>query len=157
MHPAMVGYETKIPVGAVYAQIFAMYLTLTLGPYGVQWAGEVYDKLYRREDDTEAMFDPDMLTRGDPKSRADYYKASLGGTGNKGWKSINDIRKLEGDPLKGDPDDEANPYNQIATATSNPEQDNMPGAGGGNGEEEGGADEMTDEEVMELAQSRGLI
>ena len=48
------------------------------------------------------------------------------------------------------------PHTQIATATSGPEQDSMPGAGGGG---EGGG-ELDDDELMEpmdQARDRGLL
>jgi hypothetical protein len=38
------------------------------------------------------------LLRGDTKSRSDFYKSALGGSGGPGWMTVNEVRALENRP-----------------------------------------------------------
>ena len=152
--PPLVGFETKSPVAALVQQIMAIHRTVAVQPYAVSWAAEIYDKLLRNERDTSCYFDPDELTRGDRRSRYEGHKVALGGTGQKGFKSVNDVRREERLPPKGDPDDPDNPYEQVSLAMSGAEADKILDEMAAESDAMG---QPSDEELLAMLEERGLL
>lgn len=64
---------------------------------------ELKHKLFPRVK-TFCEFNVEGLLRGDSKTRSEYYKAALGGSGGPGWMTINEVRKLENLPSLPDGD-----------------------------------------------------
>lgn len=62
---------------------------------------EINRKAFPRSLKWFAKFSPEGLLRGDSKSRAEYYRAALGGGSGPGWMSQDEVRRFEDLPPKG--------------------------------------------------------
>lgn len=71
-------------------------------------------------------FNVNGLMRGDSKSRAEYYRAALGGAQGPGWMKQNEVRRLENLPRDDDPNSDKLFIPAAGPAAGNP--DAKPGA-----------------------------
>ena len=96
--PIMVGESEKTSSwGSGVEQMARWFVMFTLNDHFTDIEQELEKKLFRASG-YYCKFDETELTRGDTKTRADYYKASIGGTQNPAWMTINEIRKAENLP-----------------------------------------------------------
>lgn len=78
------------------------FVKFTLAPHLIRCEQECDGKLLRREPNSFLKFKPEGLMRPDTKSRAEYFKAALGGTQHPGWMEPNEVRRLEDLPEHND-------------------------------------------------------
>ena len=71
------------------------FLTYGLMPHLARLEAEINAKLYPRGE-RRVVFREERLLRGTPRERYDNYARALGGGGQPGWKSVNEIRAQEG-------------------------------------------------------------
>lgn len=96
VYPVMIGESDKTTsFGSGVEQMFRAFHTLTMNDHYTDIEQEVARKIFRGSE-YRMKFDESELTRGDTKTRAEYYKAALGGTQNPGWMTQNEIRDKEG-------------------------------------------------------------
>jgi len=100
--PVMIGETEKTSSwGSGVEQMARWFVMFTLNDHLTDIEQEVAVKLFPNSD-FRAEFDETELTRGDTKTRAEYFKAALGGTQNPGWMTQNDVRQAEGlSPMDG--------------------------------------------------------
>ncbi|MDY7025192.1 MAG: phage portal protein [Pseudomonadota bacterium] len=100
--PHMVGLVSKTTSwGTGIEQQNIAFVTYCLRYYANKIEDEMNHKLFKGED-YKCEFVFNGLLRGDSASRADYYKAALGGSGGSGWMTTNEVRKLENmAPIEG--------------------------------------------------------
>ena len=97
--PIMVGYSgDKAPTFASAEQLFLQHLVHTVRPWHRRVA-ESADRWLLTKDDRKrgsyvAFVEADFMSP-DMKSKADYYKIALGGSGNPGWVTPNQVRSFE--------------------------------------------------------------
>jgi len=121
--PHMIGAVDKVTSwGTGIEQQSIGFVTYTLGSHIVAVEQELEAKLFR-SDGHHCEVDQRALVRGDMKARGEAYRASLGGSAGPGWRTPNEVRKLEnlaphpdGDTLQGFTDKTAQ-----AEGTSNDE------------------------------------
>ena len=94
------------------------FVKYTLAPHLQRFEQEINIKLLRNRR-RYIKFRTDGLQRADLKSRADYYKAALGGTQAPGWMEPNEVRQLEDMPDHTDGEGLARPKD---TGPAAPEQ-----------------------------------
>lgn len=118
--PILIGESEKTSSwGSGVEQVLRWFVMGTLNDHFTDFEQELAVKLFNNSDATPE-FDESELTRGDTKTRAEYFKAALGGTQNPGWLTQNDVRKAEGyEPMTdGDtlhaPQEKANAQEQTA-------------------------------------------
>jgi HK97 family phage portal protein len=96
--PVMVGESTKTSSwGSGVEQMARWFVMFTLNDHLTDIEQEIGAKLFRNSDHF-AEFDESELTRGDTKTRAEYFKAALGSAQQPGWMSQNEVRSAEGLP-----------------------------------------------------------
>jgi HK97 family phage portal protein len=97
--PFMIGEVEKTSSwGSGIEQMGIGFVKYTLQPHLTRFEQELNRKLFPTIDRYAVKFNVDGLERGDSKSRADYYKAALGGTQSPGWLTQNDVRRQENYP-----------------------------------------------------------
>lgn len=102
--PIMIGESEKTSSwGSGVEQMFRAFHTLTMNDHYTDFEQEINRKIFRGSD-YRVNFDESELTRGDTKTRAEYFKAALGGTQNPGWMTQNQVRKAEGMEKSSDPE-----------------------------------------------------
>jgi HK97 family phage portal protein len=100
--PVMIGETEKTTSwGSGVEQMARWFVMFTLNDHFTDIEQELETKLFRG-DGFFAAFDERELTRGDTKTRADYYKAAIGGTQNPAWMTADEVRADEGLPPIGD-------------------------------------------------------
>lgn len=85
----------------------AQFYILGLRKHVKRFEGELTRKLLtrkEREQGSEIKFNLDTLLRADLAARYDAHKIALGGTQHPGWRTVNEIRELDGLPRSDDPD-----------------------------------------------------
>lgn len=90
----------------ISAQTTQFYI-LGLRKHVKRFEGELTRKLLTREEreaGTEIKFNIDTLLRADLAARYDAHKIALGGTQHPGWRTVNEVRDLDGLPKSDDPD-----------------------------------------------------
>lgn len=96
--PVMIGETEKTSSwGSGVEQMARWFVMFTLNDHLTDFEQEIESKLFANSEFT-AEFDESELTRGDTKTRAEYFKAALGGTQAPGWMTQNDVRQAEGLP-----------------------------------------------------------
>ncbi|RAH37418.1 phage portal protein [Halomonas sp. SL1] len=93
--------EKSTSWGSGLEQMGLGFIIYTLQPHLTRWAQEINRKLLR-DRNLFAEFNVTALLRGDAKTRAEYYKAGLGGTQNPGYMTPNEVRARENlPPIEG--------------------------------------------------------
>jgi HK97 family phage portal protein len=93
--PIFLGDSDKVSSwGTGIEQMKIGFQQLTLLPIGTRYEEELNRKLFRRAGQFLA-FDFDQYTRGDSAALANFYKAALGGPGNQGWMTVDEVRKRQ--------------------------------------------------------------
>lgn len=96
--PVMIGETEKTSSwGSGVEQMARWFVMFTLNDHLTDFEQEIESKLFANSE-FMAEFDETELTRGDTKTRAEYFKAALGGTQAPGWMTQNDVRQAEGLP-----------------------------------------------------------
>ena len=96
--PVMIGESEKTTsFGSGVEQMARWFTTFTLSDHYVAIEQELEAKLFRMSP-CFAEFDESELTRGDTKTRGDYYKIARGSMQEPGFMTINEIRAAEGLP-----------------------------------------------------------
>lgn len=96
--PVMIGESEKTTsFGSGVEQMARWFVTFTLSDHYVAVEQELDAKLFRQSP-CFAEFDEAELTRGDTKSRGDYYRIARGSMQEPGFMTINEIRAAEGLP-----------------------------------------------------------
>lgn len=96
--PHMVGEMTgSTSWGSGIEQIAIGFRIYTTSPHMKRFQQELNHKLFQRAG-TFVEFDERGIMKSDHKSRAEYYKAALGGTQNPAWMTQEEVRKLENLP-----------------------------------------------------------
>lgn len=99
--PVMVGESEKTSSwGSGVEQVARLFDKFSLTDHFTDIEQEVNKKIFRNSGHF-VRFDSSQLTRGDTKTRAEYYKAALGGPQNQGWLTPDEVREEEGKPPKG--------------------------------------------------------
>ena len=109
----------------------AGFLRFSLQRYVTLWKAEINRKLFAYSQEYVEFLDEGLL-RGTTKDRYDAHRLSLGGGTNPGWRSVDEVRKMEGEePLGGD---YAKPFMpQQDAPTDDPPPDGMGMNGRANG------------------------
>ena len=104
--PTRVGYSDKASTYASAAQFAQDYVMFTLSAWVTAWEQALSLALLTEEEIADGyIFRHEMkgLLRGDPASRATYFKSALGTASSPGWMSVNDVRRAEDqDPVTQD-------------------------------------------------------
>lgn len=102
VNPVMIGETEKTSSwGSGVEQMGRWFNTLTLNEHFTAIEQELEVKLFRG-DGHFAEFDETELTRGDTKTRGDYYRVARGSLQEPGFMTINEIRASEGlQPIEG--------------------------------------------------------
>ena len=96
--PFMIGETTSSTSwGSGIEQMTIAFRIYTTGPHIERIQQELNAKLFQRAGNF-VEFDQRGIMTSDHKSRAEYYKAALGGTQNPAWMTPNEVRKLENLP-----------------------------------------------------------
>jgi HK97 family phage portal protein len=94
--PVMIGETEKTSsFGAGVEQMARWFVSFTMNDHLTDIEQEIGAKLFRNSD-FFAEFDETELTRGDTKTRAEYYKAAIGSAQQPGWMTPNEVRSGEG-------------------------------------------------------------
>ncbi len=108
--PTRIGYSDKASTYASAAQFAQDYVMFTLQAWVVIWEQALSLALLQEEEIAEGYFfrhEMKGLLRGDPATRATYFKSALGTASSPGWMSPNDVRRAEDmDPLTQEGADE---------------------------------------------------
>jgi HK97 family phage portal protein len=101
--PHMIGETTKATSwGTGIEQQTLGFVKFTLTQILRQIEQELNRKIWPERMRYFAEFNVNGLLRGDSKSRADYYRAALGGAQGDGWMVVNEVRKFENlEPIAG--------------------------------------------------------
>lgn len=98
--PVMIGESEKTSSwGTGVEQVGRWFVTYTLNDHFTDIEQELQRKLFSTGR-FFAEFDESELTRGDTKTRGEYYRVARGNTQEPGWMSIEEIRQEEGLALK---------------------------------------------------------
>lgn len=102
VNPVMVGESEKTSSwGSGVEQMGRWFNTLTMNEHFTAIEQELEVKLFR-DDGHFAEFDETELTRGDTKTRGDFYRVARGSMQEPGFMTINEIRASEGlAPVEG--------------------------------------------------------
>ncbi len=123
--PFMVGEMDKTSSwGSGVEQMSIGFVQYTLSPHLKRFEQELNRKLFRTPT-YFTEFNSKGLLRGDVAAQTNYYKASVGGTQNAGWMTVNEIRRdqnlppvKDGDeiirPTRSEPDNAPPPENPPA-------------------------------------------
>lgn len=96
--PVMIGESEKnSSFGSGVEQMASWFNKFTLNNHLTDIEQEIEKKIFRHSG-FFAEFNTKPLTRGDMKTRAEYYKAAIGGTQNPAWMAADEIREEEGLP-----------------------------------------------------------
>ena len=82
-------------MGSNLEQQTSGFITFGLSPYIKAIEDEINDKLFGGTK-LFVEFVVEGILRADSAGRATYYKGALGGSGGSGWRTINEVRALEG-------------------------------------------------------------
>ncbi len=95
--PIMVGHSDKTATYASAEQMFLAHVVHTLCPWYERLQQDFDVQLLdeNRDAGLYTKFVVNALMRGTADTRAKYYQAMLGSTGQKGWGSQNEVRALE--------------------------------------------------------------
>lgn len=94
--PILIGESEKTSSwGSGVEQVLRWFVMGTLNDHFTDFEQELAVKLFGNSN-ASPEFDESELTRGDTKTRAEYFKSALGGTQNPGWLTQNDVRRAEG-------------------------------------------------------------
>lgn len=100
--PVMIGETEKTSSwGSGVEQMARWFVMFTLNDHLTDIEQEIEKKLFGGSE-YYASFDEAELTRGDTKTRAEYFKAALGGTQSPAWMTQNEVRRKEGLPPSSD-------------------------------------------------------
>lgn len=115
--PIIIGDSEKTSSwGTGVEQITLGWVKFSIQPMLARWEEELNRKLFRRAGQF-VEFSLEALLRGDSKSQAEAFRAALGGPGTgDGWKTVNEIRKLQN--LPADPAPEASQLFRATRATT---------------------------------------
>lgn len=103
--PVMIGESEKTTsFGSGVEQMARWFVTFTLRDHYTAIEQELAAKLFRNSP-CFAEFDESELTRGDTKTRGEYYRLARGSMQEPGWMTINEIRAAEGLPPVPDGDE----------------------------------------------------
>lgn len=103
--PVMIGESSKTSSWGRGVEQMARWFTMfTLNDHLTDFEQEIERKIFRYNG-TFCEFDSGGLTRGDTKTRGDYYKMAIGGTQNPAWLTANEVREAEGKPPHPDGDE----------------------------------------------------
>lgn len=101
--PVMIGEQSKTSAwGTGIEQLAIGFIKYCLQPHLTQIEQEINRKLFKISR-YFVEFNVNGLMRGDAKSRADYYRAALGGAQGPGWMKQNEVRRFENLPKDNDP------------------------------------------------------
>lgn len=121
--PVMIGESEKTTsFGSGVEQMARWFVTFTLSDHYVAIEQELEAKLFRMSP-CFAEFDESELTRGDTKTRGDYYKIARGSMQEPGFMTINEIRAAEGLP----PVPEGDKLQQVTVSQAVTDQDEETG------------------------------
>lgn len=99
--PMMIGHPDKTSTFASAEAFLQDFIDNTLGPWVEEWEQAVTRDLLTEEDLEQGFYvklDTRALLRGDPKSRAEYYKSGI----LTGWMTRNEAREKEDlNPIEG--------------------------------------------------------
>lgn len=115
----------------INAQTTQFYI-LGLRKHVKRFEGELTRKLLsrkERESGTEIKFNLDTLLRADLAARYDAHKIALGGTQHPGWRTVNEIRALDG-LAKSDEPEADQLYRPVIKGNENAGQGDNDGDGG---------------------------
>jgi HK97 family phage portal protein len=102
--PVMVGETEKTSsFGSGVEQMFLWFNKLTMNNHFTDFEQEIEKKLFRGQYSGYcAEFDESELTRGDTKTRAEYFGKAIGSSQQPGWLTPNEVRADEGrSPIEG--------------------------------------------------------
>ncbi|MCJ8325219.1 MAG: phage portal protein [Rhizobiales bacterium] len=100
--PMIIGEMQNQATFKFVSDIFIYFFRKTLKPYVEKMEAEMTRKIFGKNRLFNVRFNLSELTRGDPKSRAEFLKAALGGNGIPGYMKIDEARKMENLPPLGD-------------------------------------------------------
>lgn len=93
--PMVIGYPADMAARAAVEQILMIHLVHTVRPWHRRFEKSMDRQLLTKEDRKQGLYtkfiDSEFL-RAAAKDRAEYNKIALGGGGNPGWATINDVR-----------------------------------------------------------------
>lgn len=96
--PVMIGETEKTSSwGSGVEQMAKWFATFTMNEHFTAIEQELSAKLFRG-DGSFAEFDESEITRGDTKTRAEYFKSALGSMQQPGWMTQNEVRAQENLP-----------------------------------------------------------
>jgi HK97 family phage portal protein len=128
--PIMIGHADKAATYASAEQMFLAHVVHTLCPWYERLQQDFDTQLLSEADQDAGLYTKfvvNALMRGTAQARAEYYKAMLGSTGQKGWGSQNEVRALEEMNLSEDPAaDELDMPAQAPAAPAKPEKPDDP-------------------------------
>jgi phage portal protein BeeE len=96
--PIMVGYADKTATYASADQMFLAHLVHTVRPWHDRVAESADRWLLTKEERAAGLyvgFVDAAFLRPDMKTKAEYNRTALGGSGNPGWLTINDVRGFD--------------------------------------------------------------
>lgn len=103
--PIMIGESEKTSSwGSGVEQMARWFATFTMNDHFVAIEQELEAKLFRNSA-CFAKFNESELTRGDTKTRGDYYRIALGSLQQPAFMTVNEVRKQEGLPPIGGGDE----------------------------------------------------
>ena len=121
--PVMIGESEKTTsFGSGVEQMARWFVTFTLSDHYVAIEQELEAKLFRMSP-CFSEFDESELTRGDTKTRGDYYKIARGSMQEPGFMTIHEIRAAEGLP----PVPEGDKLQQVTVSQAVTDQDEETG------------------------------
>ena len=93
--PIVIGYPAEMAARAAAETLIAMHLVHTIRPWHRRFEKAFDRQLLSRQERRDGYYskfiDGEFL-RATAKDRAEYNKVALGGGGNPGWATINDVR-----------------------------------------------------------------
>lgn len=96
--PVLIGaQETTSSWGTGVGEIKQGFVTFHLEPKANLWEQEINRKLIRKEDEF-VEFSFKGFLRGDAKAEAEAMRQAVGGSQGPGWKTIDEIRRIDNDP-----------------------------------------------------------
>lgn len=101
--PDIVGENVTSAWGTGLEQKFNALMRLTINPYAIQMEQELNRKLWPRSSKFYVEFDRESLLAGDSKTESEVFSAALGGPGQQGYRTINEIRHKKNLPPDPNP------------------------------------------------------
>lgn len=124
--PFMIGEtEKSTSWGSGLEQQVLGFVKFTLQPILRRIEQELNRKIWPTRERYFTEFNVNGLLRGDAKSRADFYRAALGGAQGDGWMGVDEVRKLENLP----PAEDETIYKAPRKTDATPSDDAPAGAG----------------------------